>query len=160
MRAKTFELSEQLGKSLLSMGSTITTAESCTGGGLASSITAIPGSSAGFELGFITYSNSSKKKILGIESALIDSHGAVSIEVVEAMASKSLAIANADYAIAISGIAGPSGGTIDKPVGTVCVAWALHSNISCQTFEFPGNRDQERSRAVEISLIQMLKYIN
>ena len=160
MRAKTFELCERLGKSLLSMGSTITTAESCTGGGLASSITAIPGSSAWFELGFITYSNSSKKKILGIEPALIDSHGAVSIEVVEAMASKSLAIANADYSIAISGIAGPSGGTIDKPVGTVCVAWAFHSNISSQIFKFAGNRDQVRSQAVEISLIQMLKYIN
>ena len=76
------------------------------------------------------------------------------------MASKSLAIANADYAIAISGIAGPSGGTIDKPVGTVCVGWAFHSNISSQIFEFPGNRDQVRSQAVEISLIQMLKYIN
>ena len=160
MRAKTFELCERLGKSLLSMGSTITTVESCTGGGLASSITAIPGGSAWFELGFITYSNSSKKKILGIESALIDSHGAVSIEVVEAMASQSLAIAKADYAIAISGIAGPSGGTIDKPVGTVCVAWAFDSSISSQTFEFSGNRDQVRSQGVEISLIHMLKYIN
>ena len=86
------------------MGSTITTAESCTGGGLASSITAIPGSSAWFELGFLPTLIPLRKKILGIESALIDSHGAVSIEVVEAMASKSLALANADYAIAISGI--------------------------------------------------------
>ena len=160
MRTKTFELCERLGKSLLSMGSTITTAESCTGGGLASSITAIPGSSAWFELGFITYSNASKKKILDIEAELIDSYGAVSIEVVEAMASKSLAIAKADYAIAISGIAGPSGGTINKPVGTVCIAWASHSDIRSQIFKLPGNRDRVRSQAIEISLTQMLKYIN
>lgn len=113
----------------------ITLAESCTGGLIASQITAIPGASAVFEAGFVTYSNAMKSKMIDVPAATLINHGAVSKETVLAMAKGALAKSNADYVIAVSGIAGPDGGTKDKPVGSVWIAWgnqqALHAKYYC-----------------------------
>ena len=113
----------------------ITLAESCTGGLIASQITAIPGASAVFEAGFVTYSNDMKSKMIDVPAATLVNHGAVSKETVLAMAKGALARSNADYVIAVSGIAGPDGGTKDKPVGSVWIAWgnqqALHAKYYC-----------------------------
>lgn len=124
-------------------------AESCTGGWAAKAITDQPGSSGVLERGFVTYSNQAKSEMLGVSPALIDTHGAVSQEVVEAMALGALAHSQADLAAAVSGIAGPGGGTPEKPVGTVWFAWAstegkLHS---CK-HQFAGDRQAIRAQSV------------
>lgn len=120
-------------------GRQITTAESCTGGLIASMLTRIPGSSAAFEAGFVTYSNRMKRDLLAVPEALLEAHGAVSEPVVRAMAEGALARSGADMAIAVSGIAGPDGGSADKPVGTVWMAWGsaddLHSCGLCWPVE-------------------------
>tara|TARA_R110000737_G_scaffold48006_4_gene68289 strand:+ start:3323 stop:4603 length:1281 start_codon:yes stop_codon:yes gene_type:complete len=128
-------LAEYLVPLLIQSKHSIVVAESCTGGLIASQITAISGASAIFEAGFITYSNQMKSKILDVPPATLISHGAVSKETVLAMARGALAKSNADYAIAVSGIAGPNGGTTDKPVGSVWIAWGtkqkLHAKYYC-----------------------------
>lgn len=122
-----------------SRGMTISTAESCTGGLVASMLTRVPGSSAAFEAGFVTYSNRMKSDLLGVPAALLQEHGAVSEPVVRAMAEGALVRSRADMAIAVSGIAGPGGGSVDKPAGTVWIAWgtagALNSCGLCWPVE-------------------------
>lgn len=135
----------------------VTTAESCTGGLLAKMLTDLPGSSAYFTHGFVTYANEAKSELLGVPASLIAEHGAVSEPVALAMASGALQRAHADYALAISGIAGPTGGTPQKPVGTVCIALAHATGQSARTFLFPGDRDFIRDRSAKMAL-SMLRF--
>lgn len=118
------QLSEQVGQALKARGATVTTAESCTGGWVAKVITDIAGSSARFERGFVTYSNEAKAQMIGVREETLAQHGAVSEPVVVEMAIGALKAARADYAVSISGIAGPDGGSEEKPVGTVWFAFA------------------------------------
>ena len=138
---------------------TVTTAESCTGGLLAKMLTDLSGSSGYFHRGFVTYSNQAKSEMLGVDPELIGQHGAVSEEVAKAMALGALDRAEAKAALAISGIAGPTGGTPTKPVGTVCIALAtLDSSVPqvhARTFLFPGDRDMIRDRSAKMALTML-----
>ena len=140
------ELSRQLGDLLLQKGWRVGTAESCTGGLLAAAITDIAGSSAWFEEGLVTYANQSKQSLLGVEDTQLLEHGAVSQTVVESMAAGVIA-RGADLALATSGIAGPDGGTPDKPVGTVWMAWATQTGVQSAVRCFEGSRSQVRFQA-------------
>lgn len=132
-------LAERVLQLLQARGASLTTAESCTGGLIASMLTRIPGSSAAYHAGFVTYSNAIKQAVLGVQPQTLADHGAVSEEVVLEMARGALARADADFAIAVSGIAGPDGGTAEKPVGTVWLAWGdrqqLHTRCLCWPVE-------------------------
>lgn len=125
---------------LIEREKTVATAESCTGGLIASMLTQVPGSSAGFHAGFVTYANDIKHSVLGVRKATLDEHGAVSEPVVVEMARGALQHAGADYAIAVSGIAGPDGGTPDKPVGTVWIAWGSAADIRTRGLCWPVER--------------------
>jgi nicotinamide-nucleotide amidase len=145
--------SRELGHALLSKGMRCAVAESCTGGGLAAAITDIPGSSKWFDSGFITYSNESKTRMLGVPTSLLLSCGAVSEAVVREMAERALRLSHAHVSVAISGIAGPDGGSADKPVGTVWIAWASLTHPTrahCNLFQ--GNRLNIRKQAVLAAL--------
>jgi len=148
------KVSENLHKNKMS----IVTAESCTGGWLAKQITDLAGSSAIFERGFITYSNQSKQEMLGVKLETLNTHGAVSEQVAKEMAQGALLKSQADIAISITGIAGPDGGSKDKPVGTVCFAWVKKNkntesnNTKVKTHIFSGNRDSIRAQAVDNAL--------
>ena len=146
-------LAAQVGGLLKSHGLTLATAESCTGGGVAQAITDVAGSSAWFERGFITYSNLSKQQMLGVSEATLIQHGAVSEAVVREMVAGALANSAAQLALAVSGIAGPEGGTPDKPVGTVWFAWGIkHGATHAQRHQIDGNRAAVRAQAVRIAL--------
>ncbi len=147
-------LAAKLGSLLLAGGLHVATAESCTGGLLAGAITSVAGSSDWFDRGFVTYSNEAKIELLGVARALIEGHGAVSEPVAAAMAAGALARSRADLALAITGIAGPGGGTPAKPVGTVCFAWARRGNgpPSVRTEQLAGNRAAVREASVRIAL--------
>ncbi len=123
------QLSEKIGRALKACGATVTTAESCTGGWIAKAITDIAGSSAWFERGFVTYSNEAKSQMIGVSEATLRDNGAVSEPVVVEMAIGALRAARADYAISVSGVAGPDGGSVEKPVGTV---WFAVASVSGQ----------------------------
>jgi nicotinamide-nucleotide amidase len=146
------KLAKQVGAFLKENNWKLVVAESCTGGGLGESITAISGSSNWFDRGFITYSNESKIEMLGVDSAIIDQHGAVSNETVLAMAKGALMRSAAQIGVAISGIAGPDGGSPEKPVGTVWIAWAGKIGQRAQVFLFSGDRLAVRQQAVEAAL--------
>ncbi|STZ50875.1 Competence/damage-inducible protein CinA C-terminal domain [Neisseria dentiae] len=133
-------------------GQTVTCAESCTGGLLAAELTRLPGSSAWFHTGFITYSNEAKQQLLGVKSNTLDFYGAVSEETVREMALGALIAAKADYALSISGIAGPEGGSEAKPVGTVWFGLATKQRIWAQRAFFEGDRDSIRGQAVQFAL--------
>lgn len=132
------------------------TAESCTGGKIASMITEIAGSSSAFEAALVTYSNASKQRLLNVESTLLEEHGAVSEAVVRAMAQGAIKHTACDYAIAVSGIAGPEGGTTDKPVGTVCIAWGGVNSLKTLTlyYPFPRKNFQLMVAAMSIDLLR------
>lgn len=134
---------------------TVTTAESCTGGLLAGMFTEIAGSSTYFNQGWVTYANSAKHTLVGVPDELLQNHGAVSEPVVQAMARGARALAAADYALAISGIAGPDGGTPAKPVGTVCIALDASDGTTVRTFNFPGDRDLVRDRACKMAMAML-----
>jgi len=128
-------------------------AESCTGGWLAKCLTDRPGSSVWFEFGFVTYGNNAKQKLLGVRVATLDTHGAVSQQAAQEMATGARRVSGADLAVAITGIAGPGGGTADKPVGTVWFAWAGPDGIlGAELRVFPGDRAAIRSQAVAAAL--------
>lgn len=128
----------------------VTTAESCTGGMLAMFFTDQPGSSQWFERGFVTYSNASKQTLLNVPEDLIRQYGAVSIEVAGAMATGALKMSQADLSIAITGIAGPDGGSAEKPVGTVCFAWSYQGQTCAKQIHFsPATRHRIRLLACE-----------
>jgi nicotinamide-nucleotide amidase len=154
-------LAVQVGTLLKSRGMMLATAESCTGGGVAQAITEVAGSSAWFERGFVTYSNLSKQQMLGVREATIRQHGAVSEMTVREMAEGALRHSTAQVALAVSGIAGPDGGTADKPVGTVWFAWGLHNGETlAQRHQLGGNRAEVRAQAVRIALQGVLNMLN
>lgn len=138
---------------------TVATAESCTGGNIAAAITAIPGSSEAMNGGIVAYSNDAKVRILGVDPTDIATHGAVSIPVVEQMARGAQRTCKANIAMATSGIAGPGGGTPQKPVGTVCIAVATPDAVVSHTFHFPGSRQRVVDRAVTTALIMAIKAV-
>lgn len=151
----------ELAKNLLDKyrknGLKLTTAESCTGGMLSALITEILGASDVFECGFITYSNDSKIKLLGVDKKLIEQYGAVSEEVAKAMAHGAITKTGADIAASITGIAGPTGGTAQKPVGLVYIAVASKNSVSCTKNIFSGNRAHIRLNSVEKALQMLLE---
>ena len=146
------ELAAELGRRLQLLNAHVTTAESCTGGGIAEAITRIPGSSAWFEAGFVTYSNRQKTQQLNVPSELFETVGAVSREVVEAMARGAQHKSLARFAVAVSGIAGPDGGSPNKPVGTVWLAWGVGEKVVSEQQFFAGNRDEVRRQTVKTAL--------
>lgn len=147
------QLSEQVGQALKARGATVTTAESCTGGWVAKVITDIAGSSAWFERGFVTYSNEAKAQMIGVREETLAQHGAVSEPVVVEMAIGALKAARADYAVSISGIAGPDGGSEEKPAYTVWFAFATARGEGITRREcFSGDRDAVRRQATAYAL--------
>lgn len=153
------QLAEQLGKALKTRGAQVSTAESCTGGGIAEAITRIPGSSAWFEAGYVTYSNAQKTKQLAVCTDFFANVGAVSQEVVEAMVRGAQANSGARYAVAVSGVAGPDGGSAEKPVGTVWLAWGDGEHLFSVRKQFPGSRDEVRRQTVETALAGLLRLL-
>lgn len=148
----------KIAANLISSGWMLTTAESCTGGWIAKVCTDLAGSSAWFERGFVTYSNAAKQDMLGVQAATLEQHGAVSEAVVAEMASGALQHSRAQIAVAVSGIAGPSGGTPTKPVGMVCFGWAVQGGaVHTETCYFQGDRDAVRQQAVQYALEGVLK---
>lgn len=162
-----YNLSQQIGDRLLCKSWQVSTAESCTGGWVARCITDIPGSSQWFESGFVTYSNAAKQRQLQVPLSYFTGQGApgaVSAETVTAMAKGALAASGAQFAVATSGIAGPGGGSIDKPVGTVWIAWAWNlgvDNADCiaQVQLFKGDREAVRESTVQAALTGLLKLL-
>ncbi|GAB3388233.1 CinA family protein [Azotobacter armeniacus] len=152
-------LARELGERLLVQGEQASTAESCTGGGIAEAITRIPGSSAWFEAGYVTYSNRQKTAQLGVPIDLLERFGAVSREIVEAMARGAQARSGARYAVAVSGVAGPDGGSPERPVGTVWLAWADGKRLFAMCRRFPGDRDEVRRRTVQAALAGLIRLV-
>ena len=151
-------LAAELGAALKNRGHVLAQAESCTGGWAAQYEPAIPGSSAWFDRGFVTYSNAAKQEMLGVEAHTISSYGAVSVETARAMALGALHFSNADIAAAITGIAGPDGGSAEKPVGTVCFAWALRTGeIRSVTEHYSGSREEVRRQSLKTALSGLLQ---
>jgi nicotinamide-nucleotide amidase len=146
-----------LADALRARGWRLATAESCTGGLIAAACTALPGSSDWFERGFVTYSNAAKSEQLGVPAWLIAQHGAVSEPVVRAMAEGALMRSPADVAVAVTGIAGPSGGSADKPVGLVWLATAQRGGtVQAERLQLSGDRAAVRARTVQIALERLL----
>ena len=153
------ELVLNLADRLLSHHYTLATAESCTGGWLGRELTAVSGSSQWYEGGVISYSNSVKQNILQVPEALLNQYGAVSEQVALAMASGVQNIMQSHLSVAITGVAGPGGGTPDKPVGTVWIAWCIEQRIEAQKFVFQGEREEVRKQAVHEALHGLMKWI-
>ena len=147
-------LAERLGAGLRAQHLVLTTAESCTAGGIGYAVTLVPGSSAWYDRGFITYSNESKMQVLGVSAAYLRDFGAVSEPVARAMAFGALSHSAAQVALAVTGIAGPDGGAPDKPVGTVCFAWAIRRDLATapwvktETHRFDGDRAAVRTSTI------------
>ena len=153
-------LAERLGRELLARGERLATAESCTGGWVAQTVTAIAGSSEWFDCGVVTYSNESKMALLGVAEDTLATHGAVSEATARAMALGAVKRSRADWAVAVTGIAGPTGGTPQKPVGMVCFAWAQRGgNCEALTCQFAGDRAGIREQAVRLALSGTLKRV-
>ena len=151
-------LAADVGDLLRANGQKLATAESCTGGWVAQCLTSIAGSSDWFERGFVTYSNAAKLEMLGVASETLELHGAVSVATAQAMATGALQRSHADWAVSITGIAGPGGGSPDKPVGTVCFGWAgPDSFVATDARCFAGNREQIRAQSVAHALRGMLQ---
>jgi nicotinamide-nucleotide amidase len=146
------QLAAELGKRLLVLKAQVATAESCTGGGIAEAITRIPGSSAWFEAGYVTYSNAQKTRQLNVSPELFSTVGAVSREVVEAMVRGAQINSQAYFAVAVSGVAGPDGGSAEKPVGTVWLAWGDGAQVVSERRQFDGDRDEVRRQTVKAAL--------
>ena len=142
------ELAQQVAAALQARGLRIVTAESCTGGWVSMALTAVAGSSDWFERGYVTYSNAAKRDDLGVQEETLRRHGAVSEETAREMATGALKRGGGQVALAITGIAGPTGGSAAKPVGTVCFAWAHGSKISSETRRFDGDRESVRRQSV------------
>jgi nicotinamide-nucleotide amidase len=144
-------------EALSAAGKMVTTAESCTGGWIAKALTDVAGSSACFAYGIVSYSNGAKESLLGVANQTLVDHGAVSQSTVSEMANGALNLSGADIAVAVSGVAGPGGGSDEKPVGTVCFAWAVResSKIEVDTDQrhFSGDRDSVRSQTVDFALV-------
>ena len=150
------DLVAQLADALRARGATLATAESCTGGLIAGACTEISGSSDWFERGFVTYSNAAKSDLLGVPPELLATHGAVSEPVVRAMAEGALARAPVQWSLAVTGVAGPNGGSADKPVGTVWFGWAGPDGVTSERQLFPGDRGAVRTATVAHALNGLL----
>ena len=154
-------LAAQLGAALKSHGLMLATAESCTGGGVAQAITEMAGSSAWFERGFVTYSNLSKQQMLGVRETTLTQYGAVSEMTAREMVAGALQHSVAQVALAVTGIAGPDGGSADKPVGTVWFAWGIKSGeTQAQRHQLAGSRAEVRAQAVRIALQGVIDLLN
>ena len=151
-----WKLAEALVSELAASGKAVATAESCTGGWVAKAITDIAGSSAVFGYGIVSYANGAKESLIGVQNKTLEDHGAVSAEVVEEMAKGTLRLSGADIAVAVSGVAGPDGGTKEKPVGTVWFAWAVRDGtnalVDTQCEQFSGDRELVREASVAYAL--------
>jgi nicotinamide-nucleotide amidase len=157
MTEKIAALAAELGVRLLERGALCATAESCTGGLVAGAITDIAGSSGWFERGWVTYSNEAKMELLGVSAATLERHGAVSEATARAMAEGALARSRAKIAVAVTGVAGPAGGSPEKPVGMVCFAWAKSGAATlAATHHFPGDRQAVREASVAVALEGLL----
>jgi len=151
------DLAIKIGRDLSDSNKSVTTAESCTGGWVGKVFTGIPGSSNWYGFGFITYSNRAKLKVLGVKKNSLSTEGAVSEGVVKEMAIGAIEKTGSDYAISISGIAGPTGGTEDKPVGTVCFGIGSKNQLNSFTKHFKGDRDEVRKQSVFFALNELSK---
>jgi len=153
-------LAARVGAQLKTQGMMLATAESCTGGWVAQALTAIAGSSDWFERGFVTYSDAAKQEMLGVSAVTLAAHGAVSEQTAREMAAGALARSRAQAALAITGIAGPSGGTPQKPVGMVCFAWAGSKGVlAARTHRFDGDRESVRLQSVIFALQGVLELL-
>ncbi|MDQ8022892.1 MAG: nicotinamide-nucleotide amidase [Moraxellaceae bacterium] len=158
MNGELTTLARDVGEALLARGWRLVCAESCTGGLIAAAVTEIAGSSAWFERGFVTYANEAKVELLGVRADTLAQHGAVSEACVHEMVLGALSRSHADVAIAVSGVAGPSGGSAEKPVGTVVIGWAdIVGGVSVARFHFDGDRAVVREQAVRYALQGLLK---
>jgi nicotinamide-nucleotide amidase len=153
------DLVERLAAQLRAKGWMMATAESCTGGLIAGACTDLAGSSDWFERGFVTYSNAAKTELLGVDAALIAQHGAVSETVARAMAQGAVAHAHAQVAVAVTGVAGPAGGSADKPVGMVWFGWAVPGGVHTQVQRFDGDRAAVRTATVRHALQRLLALV-
>ncbi|TNF87092.1 MAG: CinA family protein [Gammaproteobacteria bacterium] len=155
MKQKSAQLVEQISGILLARGEMVCTAESCTGGLIAKTFTDLAGSSDWFERAFVTYSNEAKAEMLAVPASIIDDYGAVSEPVAVAMASGALRHSRADYSVAVTGVAGPGGGSAEKPVGTVWIALASAEQQLARLFRFDGDRAAVRD-ATLVAALEML----
>ena len=151
------KLAEAVVNDMTEAGKAVSTAESCTGGWVAKALTDIPGSSAVFHYGVVSYSNGAKEHILGVNNATLEEHGSVSQPVVEEMAQGAVNLSGADIAVAISGIAGPTGGTKEKPVGTVWIAWAIRDGGKIRVETHRANFDGDRELIRELTVVHALQ---
>lgn len=149
-------LAQRLGRLCQQLNIEVTAAESCTGGGIASAITGVAGSSAYFTTGYVTYANAAKTRLLGVPESTLAEHGAVSEAVVNAMVLGACSESGADLAVAVSGVAGPDGGSAEKPVGTVWLAWGDGADQQAECFHFPGDRQAVREQAVRQALVGLV----
>lgn len=153
MDQELFDLASLAGRALKAHGLMLAAAESCTGGWVGQCVTMVPGSSDWFERGFVTYTNAAKTEMLGVQPATLAAHGAVSEQTVREMVEGALARSRAQVALAVSGVAGPTGGTPQKPVGMVCIGWGVRGDTRrSATFQFGGDRDAVRRQAVIAAL--------
>lgn len=150
-------LATRVGRRLKAKKQRLVSAESCTGGWVAQAVTSIAGSSAWFERGFVTYSNAAKRELLGVKATTLRKHGAVSEEVAREMARGALARSKGTLALAVTGIAGPGGGSREKPVGTVCFAWIHRKKLRSETRYFSGDRAGVRRKSVARALQGVLE---
>jgi nicotinamide-nucleotide amidase len=153
-----YRLAVEAGRVLQASGRMLVTAESCTGGWVAEAMTMVPGSSQWFERGFVTYTDLAKQDMLGVQATTLELHGAVSEATVREMVAGALAGSPGDVALAVSGVAGPSGGTAAKPVGMVCLAWGLRGGEPVAvTRHFPGDREAVRRYSVIAALDGLIR---
>ncbi len=152
-------LAQKVGERLKAAGAKLVTAESCTGGWAAQVVTSVAGSSAWFERGFVTYSNEAKRELLGVQESTLRAHGAVSEETAREMAQGALSRGKGTVALAVTGVAGPGGGTPDKPVGMVCFAWASARSVSSETRRLTGDRESVRRQSVVRALEGVLQHL-
>ncbi len=161
MTAYLEKLAEVVGQRLLARQALLATAESCTGGWIAQVVTSVPGSSAWFDRGFVTYSNQAKQEMLGVAPETLAAHGAVSAQVAAEMAAGALSHSQAWVTLAVTGVAGPGGGSEDKPVGTVYLAWARRDQAPLiQRRQFAGDREEIRRQTVRVALERLIELLD
>jgi nicotinamide-nucleotide amidase len=153
-------LAKKIGQRLQEADAVLVTAESCTGGWAAQVVTSMAGSSAWFERGFVTYSNAAKQELLGVRAETLKQHGAVSEETAREMARGALEHSRGTVALSITGVAGPAGGSKEKPVGTVCFGWARGETVQSETRHFSGDRESVRRQSVIVALEGVLKALD
>ena len=154
-----YELAGRLGRALHARRQLLATAESCTGGLVAGAITAVAGSSEWFERGFVTYTDEAKTELLGVPKATLETYGAVSIQTAEGMSQGALAFSRAQWAVAVTGIAGPGGGSPEKPVGTVCFAWSGPFGVRSERWHVGGDRAEVRRVSVRVALAGLVELL-